>query len=240
MIRQHVAALLAYAVRLDPRSAPTDPTAAEETLDQWADILSDVPPTAPHPQGRDWNAAHAVRHHIATSPYPIKPSDVSRPWHEFKADIVGRHTNSFDPHAHPEIDPDDETGDAYLAALRAERQAVAAGQALPIAYKELTEGTTREERDRFAAKRLRNLGTYMPRTVAEQLAPLRRQRAERERLAAANQPDALDVKCPYEKCSAAAGQPCRQGKGNARTRELPHPSRLDLAAARLIAQEQPA
>jgi hypothetical protein len=229
MIRTHVAALLAYAVKLDPRSAPTDDAAAAECLDQWADILADVPATAPHPDGHDWNAAHAVRNHIATSPYPIKPSDVSRPWHTFKADILGRHTNSFDPHTHPEIDPDDPH--AYRAALYAERQAVATGQALPVPYKELTEGP-REVRERRAAERLAELGTYMPRTVADTIAAYRPQRAERERLARLGRPDPLNVPCPYEPCHAPTGEKCRNATRGRPTRATAHPSRLDAATAR--------
>ncbi|KUH38412.1 MULTISPECIES: hypothetical protein [Streptomyces] len=131
MTPEQTAALLAYAVRLDPRLAITDEDAADERLDQWCDLLADVPATAPHPDGHNWDAAQAVRHHIASSPYRIQPSDISRPWHTFKADIIGRHTGTFEPTDHPEINPDDPTGDAYVAALRAERRAVATGRRMP-------------------------------------------------------------------------------------------------------------
>ncbi|MET9253776.1 cell surface glycoprotein [Streptomyces sp. NPDC003717] len=227
MNRQEVAALLAYAVRLDPRSAPTDQAAADETLDQWADLLADVATAAPHPNGRHWDAAQVVRHHIATSPYPIKPSDVSRPWHDFRRDVVDRHHDPV-----PAVDPDDP--EAYRAALVATRQAVAVG-ALPAAtFRELT-GGTREERDQADAERLAALGSYVPRTVAQALAEYRPRRAERERRAVEGLPDPLDVACPYEQCRARAGEPCLNYRRNARSSA--HPSRLDLATARRYAQE---
>jgi hypothetical protein len=230
--RREVAALLAYAVRLDPRSAPTDQAAAEETLDQWADLLDDVPPTAPHPENRHWDAAQVVRHHIATSPYPIKPSDVSRPWHTFKADVLGRHTDPVPP-----VDPDNAA--AYRAQLAATRHAIATGQAAPTVYRELTGGSTRDERNEFAAARLAALGEYMPRTVAAELAAHRPRRAERERRAAANLPDALDVACPYDQCRASSGEPCRNR--HRVPRATPHPTRLDAATAHHnTRQEQPA
>lgn len=223
MNRTEVAALLAYAVGLDPRSAPTDQTAAADTLNQWYELLHDVPPTAPHPSGRAWNAAEVVRHHCATSPYPIKPADISRPWHTFKADLIDRHTGTFEPGAHPELDPDDVNG--YRAALAADRAAVATGTAPPTTVRELTGGPSPE-----VARRLAALGEYMPRSVAEQLAGYRPRRAAREALAAANLPDALDVQCKHPPCMARVGQPCRNRHGQARTR--PHPSRIDDATAR--------
>ncbi|MET9555115.1 cell surface glycoprotein [Streptomyces sp. NPDC006645] len=231
MNRQEVAALLAYAARLDPRSAPTDQTAADETLDQWHDLLSDVATIAPHPNGRHWDAAQVVRHHIATSPYPIKPSDVSRPWHDFKRDVVDRHHDPV-----PAVDPDDFA--AYREALVATRQAVAIG-AIPAApYRELTGGKTREERDQFAAGRLAALGSYVPRTVAQTLATYRPRRAEREQRAAEGLPDPLDVACPYEQCLAAVGDPCRTHHRTPRS--TAHPTRLDLATERHYAPKEPA
>ncbi|MFF7234427.1 cell surface glycoprotein [Streptomyces sioyaensis] len=233
MKREEVAALLAYAVRLDPRLAPADQAEADERLDQWFDLLADVPPTAPHPDGRDWHAGHVVRHHIASSPYRIQPSDVSRPWHTFKADVLGRHTDPV-----PAVDPDNQT--AYRAALATTRQAIATGQAAPAVYRELTGGSTRDERNEFAAARLAALGDYMPRTVAKELAEFRKTRSERERLAAANLPDPLDVACPHPPCRARVAQPCQQGGKRRTDRTTPHPSRLDLATARHHAQEHAA
>ncbi|MGD6762071.1 zinc finger domain-containing protein [Streptomyces sp. BH097] len=218
MTPREVAALLAYVVKLDPRLALDDPTAAADRLAQWCDLLSDVPA-----QAAGWDAARVARDHIARSPYRIQPSDVSRPWHTHKADVMGRHVGTFEPTAHPEVDPDD--GNAYVAALRAERQAVAAGQQAPTTHRVLTAGPAAAEVER----RLAALGKYMPPTVAQTLATYRPVRAERERLARAGAPDALDVPCPYTPCRAAKGQPCRQGKNGAKRRALPHPGRVDAA-----------
>ncbi|MFB7270699.1 cell surface glycoprotein [Streptomyces sp. NPDC056244] len=221
MTRREVAALLAYAAKLDPRSAPADEAAAAETLQQWADLLADVPPTAPHPEGRGWDAAKAVRHHIATSQYPVKPADVSRPWHAFRRDILSRHVDPV-----PAVDPDD--APAYRRALAAQRRAVETGAAVATPRAALTTGQSRQERDRYAADRLAALGGYVPRTVAQELAAYRPRRAERERRATAGLPDPLDVACPCEWCRAPAGSPCLDHHRNPRTA---HPTRLDLATA---------
>ncbi|MFJ7337853.1 cell surface glycoprotein [Streptomyces sp. NPDC101116] len=218
MTPREVAALLAYVVRLDPRLALDDPAAADERLAQWSDLLSDVPA-----QAHGWDAARTARDHIARSPYRIQPSDVSRPWHTHKADVLSRHVGTFEPTAHPNLDPDDVDG--YRAALTAERRAVAAGKQAPTTHRALTAGPAAREVER----RLAQLGTYMPRTVAQALAAQRPRRAERERLAATGAPDPLDVPCRYEHCLAARNQPCRDHRGNARSR--PHPSRVDDATA---------
>ncbi|QCX77647.1 hypothetical protein C9F11_20060 [Streptomyces sp. YIM 121038] len=223
MNRREVAALLAYAVRLDPRSAPADQAAADETLDQWADLLADVPSTAPHPTGRPWDASQVVRHHIATSPYPIKPSDVSRPWHAFRRDVVDRHHDPV-----PAADPDDPA--AYRAELLGTRHAVALGAAPAATFRELTGGPAPEVAERLAA-----LGSYVPRSVAQALADYRPRRAERERRATEGLPDPLNVACPYEQCRARAGEPCRNVHRTPRS--TAHPSRLDLATARHYAPE---
>ncbi|WP_329622952.1 cell surface glycoprotein [Streptomyces sp. NBC_01255] len=236
MDRREIAALLAYADRLDPTRAPTTKEAAAERLTQWADLLADVASTAPHPEGRHWDASQAVRRHIATSPYPIKPSDVGGLWAAFRRDVLGRHMDPV-----PNVDPDDQA--AYRAALAGHRHAIETGRAVATPRALLPgESGTREQRDQFAAERLAAFGTYMPRTVKDALAPLRPVRAERERLAREGKPDALDVPCTW--CKAETGQPCRDMRLNPTTqatanrrRTTPHPSRLDAATARQHAQE---
>ncbi|MEU0719072.1 cell surface glycoprotein [Streptomyces lavendulocolor] len=227
MTPREVAALIAYVVKLDPRLALDDQAAAAERLAQWCDLLSDVPA-----QAHGWDAARVARDYIARNPYRIQPSDVSRPWHAHKADVMSRHVGTFEPTAHPEINPDDETGDAYVAALRAERQAVATGRQAPVTHRALTAGPAAAQVER----RLAELGTYMPRTVAQALAAHRPHRAARERLAAANLPDALDVPCTW--CGAPEGKPCRgrrvDPKTNAvghRPKKDPHPCRVEDAQA---------
>ncbi|MET9468510.1 cell surface glycoprotein [Streptomyces sp. NPDC006544] len=234
MNRTETAALLAYAVSLDPRLTPEDQAAAEDRLDQWAELLVNVPATAPHPDGRDWNAAAVVHHHISTSPYRIQPSDIGAPWQKFKADAIGRHTDPVPP-----VDPNDAR--AYRAALAGTRQAVATGQATPAVYRELTGGSTRDARDEFAAARLAAIeghvgNNYVPREVADKLTPWRRTRAQRERLAAAGQPDPLNIRCPWDPCRAAAGQPCQQGSKRRTDRAVPHPARVEAAHVQHYAQ----
>lgn len=226
---REVAALLAYVVKLDPRLALDDPGAAADRLAQWCDLLSDVPATA---QG--WDAARVARDHIARSPYRIQPSDVSRPWHTHKADVLGRHAGTFEPTRHPEVDPDDDTGNAYVAALRAERQAIAAGQAAPYTSRAITAGPLAKQ----VEARLAALGDYMPRTVKQALAEYRPHRSQREQLAAAGSPDPLDVACPYEHCLAAKGDPCRNARRVARSK--PHPSRIDAATIAHHARQEAA
>ena len=210
-----IGALLAYADRLAPRYAPADENAARERFTQWADLMRDVPPTAPHPNGRSWDASQAVRHHVATSPYPIQPADIARLWHTFKRDVLGRHTYPADSAPY---DPA-----AYRAELLGGRHAVAIGAATATTYRELTGGPAPAVAARLAA-----LGEYMPRAVADELAAYRPRRAQREQFAAADQPDALDVPCGW--CRARTGQPCRS-PGTRRDRNRPHPSRLDAATA---------
>ncbi|MCX5362906.1 cell surface glycoprotein [Streptomyces sp. NBC_00124] len=229
MTPREVAALLAYVVKLDPRLSLDDQTAAADRLAQWCDLLSDVPA-----QAHGWDAARVVRDHIARSPYRIQPSDVSRPWHVHKADVLGRHAGTFEPTRHPEVDPDDEYGNAYVAALRAERRAVAAGQATPYTSRAITAGTLAAQVER----RLAQLGRYMPPTVAEALADYRPHRAEREQLAAEGLPDPLDVACPYEHCLAPVGDPCRNARRVARGK--PHPSRIDAATVTHYAHQEAA
>ncbi|WP_086684480.1 zinc finger domain-containing protein [Streptomyces pseudogriseolus] len=240
MNRREIAALLAYVDRLDPGRAPQDHAAAGERLDQWATLLDHVPATAQHPDGpeRSWDASRVAARHIATSPYPIKPSDIGAPWETYRRDVVGRH---WDPA--PAVDPDNVA--AYRAALRGTRQAVAVG-ALPPAPQHALEGRPsplRAERDAAAARRLAELGDYVPKTVRDQLAQYRPHRAQRERLAAANLPDPLDVECTW--CGATVGQPCRARRINPgndaigyRAKKAPHPCRVEDAQAHHAHREQ--
>lgn len=234
MTPREVTALLAYVVRLDPRMSIDDPAAADDRLAQWCDLLSDVPA-----QAHGWDAARTARDYIARNPYRIQPSDISRPWHAHKADILNRrHVGTFEPTAHPEINPDDETGDAYVAALRAERRAIANGQQAPSTTRTITAGPMAAQ----VRRRLAELGTYMPPTVADALADYRPHRAARERLARTGAPDALAVPCPVETCRATAGKPCSRPTrhGGRRPLDKPHPSRIDDATAHHTRQEQTA
>lgn len=219
MTPREVAALLAYVARLDPRAANLAEAEAADRLRQWCELLSDVPATST--AGRGWDAARIARDHIAQSPYPILPADISRRWHAHKRDAIGRHTDPT-----PAVDPDDVR--AYQAALAAGRQAVATGQAAPTTLRELTGGAHPD-----VQARLDRLGRYVPATVGQQLAKYRPTRAAREHLARTSQTDPLDVPCDW--CHAPAGRQCsaRSVRANgalaSRRRNSPHPSRIDAA-----------
>ncbi|MDN5380704.1 hypothetical protein QEP66_00980 [Streptomyces sp. LB8] len=225
MTPREVAALLAYIVRLDPRMALDDETAAADRLAQWCDLLSDVPATA-----HGWDAARVARDYIARNPYRIQPADISRPWHAHKADMLSRHVGTFEPTAHPHLDPDDIDG--YRAALAADRAAVATGQQPPTTHRAITAGPAAEQVER----RLAALGSYIPRHVDDVLSQYRPQRAARLAAIRAGQPDALAVACTW--CGAPVGQPCRIRRihpksGAMRTRPMtqPHPCRIEAARA---------
>ncbi|MFF4177627.1 cell surface glycoprotein [Streptomyces sp. NPDC001750] len=217
---REITALIAYAVRLDPRLTVATDAEADERLAQWCDLLADVPATAPHPEGRDWNAAWAVRQHIATSPYRIQPSDVSRPWWTFRRDILGRHVDPT-----PHVDPDDEA--AYRAALTTTRHAVETGQA-PAQTRTALPAGSRAERDQADAARLAALGGYIPRDLDDTFDAHRPVRAERRRLTVAGQPDPYTVPCPWAACRASAGQRCQTA---GRPRVNFHHARIDAARA---------
>lgn len=217
MNRREVAALLAFVARLDPDRAPTDEQAASERLDQWADLLADVAPTAEHPTGRHWDATQVVRHHIATSPYPIKPSDVSRPWWAFKRDVLDRHTDPT-----PQADPDDPA--SYRAELLSTRHAVATGAAPASTYRELTTGGPAPA----VADRLARIGE-MPRHLREELAEqgigVRRTRFPE-----------LAVDCPRANCRARRSMPCKRPSG-AELRSHTHDQRQAAYATALTPEK---
>ncbi|MEU6237434.1 hypothetical protein [Kitasatospora sp. NPDC047058] len=213
-----VAALLAYAGELDPRTANADAEEAAAQLRRWCELLLDVPAVAVE----GWDAAAVVRRHIASSPWPIIAADVARPWAAHRRALLARHT---DPR--PAVDPDDDR--AYRDAIRAQRAAVATGQAEPNSTRQLTGGP--------AASVTARLGRVLPAAAAEQLAAYRPVRAAREAAAAAGRPDALAVACDW--CHAPAGEPCRRRTlapgaqaGTWSRRRTVHPTRTDKAAVR--------
>ncbi|WP_251064542.1 hypothetical protein [Streptomyces sp. ISL-44] len=216
---REIAALLAYIGRLDPRTAHTDSSTARDQIAQWHELLAEVPLTV---QG--WDAREAIKAHIVTSAYPILPVDVARKWDAYRRDRLQRHTDPT-----PAADPDNPT--AWRAELLGNRRAVAAGEAAPSTHHELTAGPHPD-----VEARLRSVGSVIPPAARAQLAPYRPARAAREAATAARQPDALSVPCQW--CHAHTGEPCRNRRtgldGGARgntPRAVPHPTRVDLAAA---------
>ncbi|MET9038444.1 zinc finger domain-containing protein [Streptomyces mirabilis] len=222
MDRREVAAVLAYIGRLDPRTIRTDAGEARDQIAQWQELLDDVPFATDH----GWDVREAIRAHVLDSPYPILPVDVARRWRAHRRDRLDRHTDPT-----PAADPDDPV--AWRAELLRSRNAVAAGLAAPSTHRQITGGSP----SRHVEERLREIGSCIPPTVRAELARYRPTRATREADAAKGVPDALSVRCEW--CHAPVGAPCRQrraspdgaARGNA-VRTTPHPSRVDLAAAR--------
>ncbi|WP_328865097.1 hypothetical protein OG693_04250 [Streptomyces sp. NBC_01259] len=224
MDRREIAALLAYIGRLDPRTIRTDEGETRDQLNQWHALLGDVPTATPH----GWDASIAARQHIRSSPYPILPADVARPWESYRRDRLARHSDPT-----PSVDPDDQA--AWTAELLGTRRAVATGTAQPAQARAITAG-----RDGIGLRleaRLREIGSCIPPAARAALAPYRPARAAREAAVAQGRPDALGVRCDW--CQAQVGEPCRRRRigpdGGARgtaPRATPHPGRLDLATAR--------
>ncbi|MFD5111755.1 hypothetical protein ACFWNG_05475 [Streptomyces sp. NPDC058391] len=221
MDRREIAALLAYIGRLDPRTIRIGGEARDQ-LDQWDELLGDVPMATPH----GWDARAAARQRIRTSPYPILPADIARPWESYRRDRLGRHTDPT-----PSVDPDDQA--AWTSELVGTRRAVATGSAQPAQYRAITSGQIDPE----LKARLREVGSCIPPGARAALAPYRPARAAREAAVAQGQPDALGVRCAW--CQAQVGEPCRRrrigpddGARGIAPRATPHPSRLDLATAR--------
>ncbi|MFJ9214263.1 hypothetical protein [Streptomyces sp. NPDC102264] len=178
----------------------------------WAGILTDVP--------YDY-ALQSIHQHYASSTWPILPADIATRW---AATVRDRMLRDVDPA--PAVDPDDAT--AYRTALAAHRRAVATGQQPPVEHEALTSGPAAASVER----RMAELGSYMPPSVAAALRPQRPVRAERERTIRAGLPDPLAVACPVETCRAYPGRPCtRPGHGGARHTLTAgaHPSRTEAA-----------
>ncbi|MFE2019853.1 hypothetical protein ACFW9O_17640 [Streptomyces sp. NPDC059499] len=216
MTPDQIPQLLKQVSYADPRVLPEDPKEIAGLAGLWAVVLADVPAEF---------AVQAVGAHYAKSPYPIKPSDISTRWQALVHDRMSRHTGTFEPTAHPELDPDDEAG--FRQALAAERRAVVMGHQPPTPLAAITSGPAAEEVER----RLKELGTYMPPSVRDALAPYRPAAAARVTAIREGRTDALAIACPVGTCRATEKQPCtRPGKGGRRHRLTnPHPSRIDAA-----------
>lgn len=215
MTRDEVAALLAYASRLDPRTMPATADDAAERVEQWLELLADVPPEG----ARGWNAARVVRDRIAASPYPIIPADIARAWHTHRRDAIGRHTDPA-----PAADPDNPQ--LWMDRLRADRAAVATGGTDPAGQRAALGGRPPLAAITGAIGR----GTdYMPAPVRQQLAEALPGRAARQVARQADGIDPLSVLCPW--CKSREGNACQRGgrPGAGRAMTTPHPSRLDAA-----------
>lgn len=204
--------LLAQIALADARVRRTDPIELRAQIAMWAGILAEVP--------YDY-AIQAAQEHYTKSTWPILPADIATRWAAAVRDRMDRHNGTFEPVAHPELDPDDVPG--FQRALRAERYAVATGQQAPDTTRAITAGPAAAE----VEARLNALGTYVPPTVREALRDYRPDKADRERLIRSGLPDPLSVPCPHEPCRAPTGQRCRT---SGRDRRDAHHSRTDAAA----------
>ncbi|MEU3553334.1 zinc finger domain-containing protein [Streptomyces fragilis] len=219
MTPHEIGALLAYIGRLDPRLVRTDEDEAGDQIDQWHELLDEVPMTA-----HGWDARVVARAHILDSPYAIMPVDIARRWRAYQRDRLQRHTDPT-----PTADPDDQA--AWQAELAATRQAVASGTVEPTAHRQLVSGRTHPDLE----ARLKEIGSCIPPAVRAELAPYRPARAAREAAVAQGWPDPLGVRCTW--CRAQPGEPCRRrrvgpdgrSRGHA-IRAVPHPGRIDLAS----------
>jgi hypothetical protein len=219
------AELLTLAAAFDRR------TVGEADARAWAAALNSMP--------LDDDARAAVARHYAETEKWLTPAHVRTQRARIRADRIS--TANVVYNGRP-----GETGAESIASRRALLAAVADGRIAPqtvpqalglaasTAPRALTAGPDPELTDRLAT-----IGRTIPDEAAELLRPYRQARAERESLAEHDQPDPLDVACPYDPCRAPAGQPCRMGASR-RHRATPHPSRLDLATARHNARQEPA
>ncbi|MEU5557390.1 hypothetical protein AB0H47_14885 [Streptomyces globisporus] len=223
MDRREIAGLLAYMGRLDPRTMRTDPGELRDQVDQWQELLGDVPLAT----DSGWDARTAVRAHVVSSPYPVLPVDVARQWSKHSADRLARHTDPV-----PAADPDDV--ESWRAELLGTRHAVLAGQRPPNEQRAITaaEATV----DPAVEARLRAIGSCIPPHVRNDLAPFRPAKARREQLVAEGLPDVLAVPCGW--CGAAVNESCRArrivprgGATSHRPMKTAHPSRIEAAAA---------
>lgn len=180
----------------DPRMLPDDPHEVMGLAALWATVLADVPV--------DY-AMKAVGEHYARSPFPIKPSDISTRWAADVRDRMNRHAGTFEPTAHPGLDPDDIPG--YQAALRTERQAVATGRRAPTPVREITSSEVTEG-DVRAMRQQGDLTEFMRQAVRDA-----RGENARRRALVGRYPDLLD------RVHALPGHAMWSGSvgGNART-----------------------
>jgi hypothetical protein len=122
--------LLQQIALVDDRVVRIDETEQAAQVTMWAAILRDVPYEF---------AGQAVGEHYAESAWPVMPKDIAARWRANARRRLDRHVGTFEPCAHPRLDPDDIPG--YRAALRAEREGVRRGADDPIELRALLAGS---------------------------------------------------------------------------------------------------
>lgn len=121
MDMENVITLLGEISLIDDRVVKTDETEQIAQVRMWAAILREVPVEF---------AGQAIGEHYAESAWPVLPKDIAARWRKVARARLDRHTGTFEPTAHPHIDPDDITG--FRLALRAERDTVRTGCEAPL------------------------------------------------------------------------------------------------------------
>ncbi|WP_125262343.1 hypothetical protein [Streptomyces alboflavus] len=115
---------------VDDRVVKVDEAEQAAQLTLWSAVLRDVPLQF---------AGHALGEHYAESAWPIMPKDIAARWRAVARDRLNRHAGTFEPSAHPHLDPDDVPG--YQAALRAQRDGVRTGREAPVELRALLAGS---------------------------------------------------------------------------------------------------
>jgi hypothetical protein len=206
--------LLSQIALVDDRVVKVDEAEQRAQVTMWAAVLRDVPLQF---------AGEAVGRHYAESAWPIMPKDIAERWRLQVRDRLGRSLGTFDPVDHPHIDPDAETGDAYVAALRAQRRAIAGGETEPVGLRELMPAVGNRLGGGRAAELVPANDTF--RQVREQHYPRRARPAG---------PVELAVHCSY--CGASPGRPC-QLPHNGKRMTGTHGSRRDAWEAQQTTTE---
>lgn len=207
MDRTEVIRLLAEISLVDDRVVKTDETEQEAQVRMWSVVLRDVSYEF---------AGEAVGQHYAEHAWAVMPKDIASRWRAEARRRMDRHTQTFEPTAHPEVDPDDIP--AYQAALRGDRAAVVRGTEAPAPVLALLSGIGRRVGDEPAAVRSGPVEEYL--AMREQA---RADAAERP----AGPPERA-VRCTA--CGADPDKPCKTLNGR-RTLQGVHASREDAYTA---------
>ncbi|MEU0675441.1 hypothetical protein ABZ330_21620 [Streptomyces sp. NPDC006172] len=200
--------LLSQIALIDDRVVKVDTAEQRAQVTVWAAVLRDVPLQF---------AGEAVGRHYAESAWPIMPKDIAGRWRDQVRDRLGRSTGTFEPADHPNVDPDDRYGNAYVAALRAQRGAIAGGTTEPVGLRELMPAVG----SRLGGGRAVDLVPANSdfRTTKTAMYPPRTQPAG---------PPERSVHCPA--CGASPGKPCRTTNRGRQMNGI-HPSRRDAYEA---------
>lgn len=206
MDMQQTIRLLGEISLIDDRAVRTDETEQLAQVRMWAAILRAVPYEF---------AGEAVGAHYAESAYPVLPKDIAARWRVEARSRMARHTDTFEPTAHPDVDPDDVTG--FQAALRDDRAAVVRGVEAPAPVLALLSGIGRRVGD--------EPGEIVSAPAGEEYLAAKARVVAVERPA---DPPARAVRCTA--CGADAGKPCKTVNGS-RTLAGVHGSREDAYAS---------